>query len=137
MQIRTCEFFSTCVLVTILHALYRIDTIGSVRVRRADMFTPTHSDLHCAKHNALDEALICPELSIANAKTITYSDPRGPSGRREENSIAKYTCMNGFKKAGNKGTRVCKNGKFNGKEQLCVGVCYFEKNKECSSMCLH
>ena len=81
-------------------------------------------------------AFNCVELSIANAETISYSRPKDPIGRREENSIAEYTCMDGFKKAGNKATRVCKSGKFAGKEQLCVGVSYFEKLREWSSMYL-
>ena len=77
---------------------------------------------------ALDAALICPELSIANAKTITYSDPSGPTGKREEGSIATYKCMGAFEKAGNENTRVCRRGEFNGAEQLCVGAFCAEKS---------
>ena len=67
---------------------------------------------------------MCAELVIANAEKITYSDPPGPThGRREEGSIAKYTCLPGFKKAGNSvAARVCKSGKFTGAPQLCVGA---------------
>ena len=65
--------------------------------------------------------LMCAELEIANAKTIRYSDPKGANGERQEGSRATYTCMPGFAKAGNKGSRVCKSGKFDGAQQLCVG----------------
>ena len=76
---------------------------------------------HTLRLIVLDAANKCPELSIANAKKITYSDPKGPNGKRDEGSIATYTCKNGFKKAGNKDKRECKKGKFDGAEQLCVG----------------
>ena len=60
--------------------------------------------------------LMCPELKIANSRKITYSNPK-----REEGSKASYSCNPGFKKGGNKKTRTCKNGKFEGAPQLCVG----------------
>ena len=69
----------------------------------------------------LGAELMCAKLEIANAKTIRYSDPKGPHGEREEGSRATYTCMPGFGKAGNKASRVCKSGKFDGAQQLCVG----------------
>ena len=65
--------------------------------------------------------LMCAELEIANAKTIRYSDPKGAHGERQEGSRATYTCMPGFAKAGNKDSRVCKSGKFDGAQQLCDG----------------
>ena len=65
--------------------------------------------------------LMCAKLEIANAKTIRYSDPKGAHGERQEGSRATYTCMPGFAKAGNKDSRVCKSGKFDGAQQLCVG----------------
>ena len=65
---------------------------------------------HTLRLIVLDAANKCPELSIANAKKITYSDPKGPNGKRDEGSIATYTCKNGFKKAGNKDKRECKKG---------------------------
>ena len=64
---------------------------------------------------------MCAKLEIANAKTISYSDPKGAHGERQEGSRATYACMPGFAKAGNKASRVCKSGKFDGAQQLCVG----------------
>ena len=72
---------------------------------------------------------MCAKLEIANAKTIRYSDPKGAHGERQEGSRATYTCMPGFAKAGNKASRVCKSGKFDGAQQLCVGeLCVWRKS---------
>ena len=78
--------------------------------------------------------LMCAKLKIANAKTIRYSDPKGAHGERQEGSRATYTCMPGFAKAGNKDSRVCKSGKFDGAQQLCVGeftFCVWRKSRAC------
>ena len=76
--------------------------------------------------------LMCAKLEIANAKTIRYSDPTGAHGERQGGSRATYTCMPGFAKAGNKGSRVCKSGKFDGAQQLCVGeLCVCGGRAEC------
>ena len=72
---------------------------------------------------------MCAKLEIANAKTIKYSDPKGAHGERQEGSRATYTCMPGFAKAGNKAARVCKSGKFDGAQQLCVGeLCVWRRS---------
>ena len=71
----------------------------------------------------LDAELMCAELEIENAEKIWYSNPDGPNGRREEGSVAMYSCLPGFHKPQNSvATRVCKSGKFTGAPQLCVGA---------------
>ena len=41
----------------------------------------------------------CSAVSIANAASVTYSDPVGTFGQKQQGSVASYVCKAGYKKA--------------------------------------
>ena len=114
-------------LILILTALLFLDTGAHFEDLRDDV-SITLKMAHGASGRRLNAKSICPKLVIANSEKIRYSDPKGPNGIREEGSKATYICMAGFKRAGYKKPRVCKRGKFDGAQQLCVGTFCADKD---------
>ena len=69
------------------------------------------------------EKYTCPALTITEGH-VSYSHPPGALGERQEGSVASFVCNDSCcRKAGNTGTRVCRGGVWEGKEQYCAAAC--------------